>query len=1269
MAAENITILIQSKGHNRIIQRFKAIGQAAEDAQKKAKGLGTGFAGMGKKSSSGVKKVETSVKKLDKTVTRTKKNAKGMWTSFAVPGGVEKGIKRLAGLFLGFQAASALTKVSDEFVRMNNTLKGFGVAADEIGRVRKQINALSIDARVNAVETATLYGRLRLATRDFGTSQKEVLKVTQTVSKALRLSGSSGLEASQSIRQLSQAFNKGKLDGDEFRSVMENAPIIQKLLSRQLGVTKQSLFDMAQAGKITAKELTAAFLEGADEIDKTFGDLGFTFEDFFQNFVTKFREAFGPRASSSLKAVGKILTAIGDNIGLILDVSIKLAGIKLWTVLYGGAKKYLATMIAIKAASRATAGYNAANMTMLMSGSSQGPRKGTSAYGAANMTKMMSQRPSMGKQVMGGAMMMGRGLGKAIPYAGIALIAYDMLDAMGLFGKSAEEMADAARNASDEMVAAKLKLVATRRPKQALPDLQTRDLYGDYSRKNFGSLYTGRGAMKQPGFLNPVQMIKGLWKEGSDGLIPDVAARSQATAELDKALADVVAKGQAGMIPLAEWPAEVLRVNIERSMSQLDEILKLAKNETLESAGPGVGVGKLRKEILNLFPGKEEDISFLTPDFDVGSSEGLSSLISLFRTYKDAIPLTEQEKLGNEFEANQVKIEKLEKRLALLNDGTKEFADSTDDLARAKRYTAEQIDKLSGGMVVETKRIKEQSDALKELLSQTRLVQEVAKKDTLSRAMRSITEGGLWAGGNAPPVEVPQPDLTSKQLTALSDPNTLASFFAEQKRAGGGAAGRAAALVILDNLIKQREEHEKNGKLITDNANKTMAEAAAQESVLSTLRQKRAELEAIGKTQAQINRDAFLANDPTVDERIEYDSLVQGGAEKDFKTSTDAALEKLKTVAAEFQRLQALAVTPADKALLAPVLNELRSEAAQLGGTIGKAGVEGSEQIIKETGVVLRDIAGLVGDDLGTALANAFNAAVDGVKAAIASGGGGLSGPLVPNSLGPSGPASAGPGTPAAEVNTQGLLKAADDAKSAGNAFDSASGKLSVFRNNFGGFGSFAAAQLKQTSRAAENSANEIQGFFESAFGSLEDALVGFVTTGEFDFKKLMNAILADLARLIVRMLIIKPLMSLLGGFFGFAQGGRIPAFASGGKIPKYATGGGMIGGYGGSTSDRYAAMVSPGEAVIRSSQVRRNRGIVGELLGGKKVKKKTAGGGGAVAVTYAPVINVTGGSDDGGEQQGQEIQAVIEKGFMEMLTREMRPNGALEGASRRSFS
>ncbi|WP_420011972.1 phage tail tape measure C-terminal domain-containing protein [Tateyamaria sp.] len=111
-------------------------------------------------------------------------------------------------------------------------------------------------------------------------------------------------------------------------------------------------------------------------------------------------------------------------------------------------------------------------------------------------------------------------------------------------------------------------------------------------------------------------------------------------------------------------------------------------------------------------------------------------------------------------------------------------------------------------------------------------------------------------------------------------------------------------------------------------------------------------------------------------------------------------------------------------------------------------------------------------------------------------------------------------------------------------------------------------------------------------FRGLEDALVGFVTTGKASFRDLANSILADLARIAIRQNIVGPLADALAGVFGGFGGGapttslrpRARPFHSGG-VPTAPDTPGLAPG-------EVPALLLRGEAVLTSSQSRALLGL-----------------------------------------------------------------------------
>ena len=101
-------------------------------------------------------------------------------------------------------------------------------------------------------------------------------------------------------------------------------------------------------------------------------------------------------------------------------------------------------------------------------------------------------------------------------------------------------------------------------------------------------------------------------------------------------------------------------------------------------------------------------------------------------------------------------------------------------------------------------------------------------------------------------------------------------------------------------------------------------------------------------------------------------------------------------------------------------------------------------------------------------------------------------------------------------------------------------------------------ALLSYTDEAL-NSASSVETLTNNMFSNMEDALVGFVTTGKFEMSSFIDGILADFARLTVRQSISGPLAQFASSFIGSIFGGGGPLNLSAGVRHS----GGMVGGNG----------------------------------------------------------------------------------------------------------
>lgn len=179
-----------------------------------------------------------------------------------------RGAAALVGVGL---SATAILGAADAYTVLQNKLQNVSESAAQVDEITNRLFETANRTRTPVQETAQAFTRFDMALKNLGKSQDDSLRLTETVNKMLVVSGATANEAGSALLQLSQAFNKGKLDGDEFRSVMELMPNAADAIAKRLGVTRGELLKLAPEGKITAQVMFDAFTAAAAGIDVKFG--------------------------------------------------------------------------------------------------------------------------------------------------------------------------------------------------------------------------------------------------------------------------------------------------------------------------------------------------------------------------------------------------------------------------------------------------------------------------------------------------------------------------------------------------------------------------------------------------------------------------------------------------------------------------------------------------------------------------------------------------------------------------------------------------------------------------------------------------------------------------------------------------------------------------------------------------------------------------------------------------------------------------------------
>lgn len=179
-----------------------------------------------------------------------------------------RGAAALVGVGL---SAQAILQSADAYTVLQNKLQNVSDSERQVTELTNELFNVANKTRTPVQETAQAFTRFDMALKNLGKSQQDSLRLTETVNKMLVVSGATSTEAGSALLQLSQAFNKGKLDGEEFRSVMELMPNAADAIAKSLGVTRGELLKLAPQGKITAQVMLDAFNDAAKGIDEKFG--------------------------------------------------------------------------------------------------------------------------------------------------------------------------------------------------------------------------------------------------------------------------------------------------------------------------------------------------------------------------------------------------------------------------------------------------------------------------------------------------------------------------------------------------------------------------------------------------------------------------------------------------------------------------------------------------------------------------------------------------------------------------------------------------------------------------------------------------------------------------------------------------------------------------------------------------------------------------------------------------------------------------------------
>ncbi|MGI3181455.1 tape measure protein, partial [Acinetobacter baumannii] len=230
-------------------------------------------------------------------------------------------IKSLAGYMAGLVTINAAINNMDTYTGLQNRLKLVTNNQAELNKATEDTFQIAQKTYSAWDSVLQVYQRFSDNAKTLNLTMDDTARLTETVSKAVAISGASAEAADAALVQFGQALASGTLRGEELNSVMEQTPALAKAIAQGMGITVGQLRSVAAEGKITSQEIVKALKNVQDDVDALFAKTDITIGQsltLLNNEITKFVGEAGKGSGAAQVLAGSVQT-LASNLDLIAD--------------------------------------------------------------------------------------------------------------------------------------------------------------------------------------------------------------------------------------------------------------------------------------------------------------------------------------------------------------------------------------------------------------------------------------------------------------------------------------------------------------------------------------------------------------------------------------------------------------------------------------------------------------------------------------------------------------------------------------------------------------------------------------------------------------------------------------------------------------------------------------------------------------------------------------------------------------------------------------
>ncbi len=236
--------------------------------------------------------------------------------------GARKVSRQMKGLVVGLASvglaavgmARQVIRASDEMTNLGNKSRVF--ARDQNQAANRMATVVSVARTMNMEMSgvADVMQRVSMSADQVGLSNEQVTVMVSNLAKATKLSGATAQEATGALRQFGQALAANRLSGQELNSILEQTPMIARILADSMGVAVGELRALGKEGKITATVMKDALGNSIEDLDAKFAKFKFPIAD---QFISLKRE--GTILIDTLSKLSGAGETLGDAVKGVVD--------------------------------------------------------------------------------------------------------------------------------------------------------------------------------------------------------------------------------------------------------------------------------------------------------------------------------------------------------------------------------------------------------------------------------------------------------------------------------------------------------------------------------------------------------------------------------------------------------------------------------------------------------------------------------------------------------------------------------------------------------------------------------------------------------------------------------------------------------------------------------------------------------------------------------------------------------------------------------------